>query len=72
MLVLQTVSVDPQLHPDARDLYNVNGNLRKVCQTLKDPKIRLNEIEITLFSPFKPVSKILISYFKSLASCDGT
>lgn len=44
-----------QIHPDAKELFNVNGNLRKVCETLRDPKVRLNEIEITIFNPFKPV-----------------
>jgi len=41
-------------HPDARDLYDVNANLRKVCETLKDPRVRLHEMEIQLMSPFRP------------------
>jgi hypothetical protein len=36
-------------------LFNVNGNLRKVCKTLTDPSARLNEIEISTFNFFKPV-----------------
>jgi DNA ligase-4 len=47
-----------QIHPDAKELFNVNGNLRKVCETLKNPEVRINEIEISLFNPFKPVNSI--------------
>lgn len=42
-------------HPDAKDLFDVNANLRKVCELLKDPSLRRNEIEIQLFEPFKPM-----------------
>ena len=35
-----------KFHPDAKDLYDVNANLRKVCDLLRDPKVRKNEIEI--------------------------
>lgn len=53
-----------KLHPDAKELYNVNGSLRRVCETLRDPNLRLNEIEISLFNPFKPVSlKLELSSF---------
>jgi len=44
-----------QIHPDARELYDVNASLKKVCQTLRDPTVRMNEIEISLFDPFKPM-----------------
>ncbi|GFV88356.1 DNA ligase 4 [Trichonephila clavipes] len=42
-------------HADARDLYDVTNSLEKVCCSLKDPSVRLNEIEISLFSPFRPM-----------------
>ncbi|GAB6026089.1 DNA ligase (ATP) [Chamberlinius hualienensis] len=42
-------------HPDAKDLYDVTNNLQKVCISLRDPKIRLHEIEISMFSPFRPM-----------------
>ena len=29
-----------QIHPDARELYDVNASLKKVCQTLRDPTVR--------------------------------
>ena len=44
-----------ELHPDAKDLFDVNANLAKVCETLKDVTVRLNEIEISLFDPFRPM-----------------
>ena len=42
-------------HPDARELYDVNANLRKVVELLYDPNVRRNEIEISLFDPFRPM-----------------
>lgn len=42
-------------HPDAKELYDSNNNLRKVSDLLKNSEIRLNEIEIELFLPFKPM-----------------
>lgn len=42
-------------HPDARDLYNVTNSLLKVCLKLRDPTVRLHEIEVSLFSPFRPM-----------------
>ncbi|CAH1249356.1 LIG4 [Branchiostoma lanceolatum] len=42
-------------HPDAEDLFNVTNSLAKVCIDLRDPRVRLNEIAISLFSPFKPM-----------------
>ncbi|RXG57680.1 DNA ligase 4, partial [Armadillidium vulgare] len=42
-------------HPDAKDFYDVNNSLSKVCTTLRDPSVRLHEIEISLFSPFRPM-----------------
>lgn len=42
-------------HPDAKDLYEATNNLKKVCDTLKNVNIRLNEIQVELFAPFKPM-----------------
>ncbi|XP_071535419.1 DNA ligase 4 [Panulirus ornatus] len=42
-------------HPDAKDYYDVNNNLEKVCKTLRDPSVRLHEIEVSLFSAFRPM-----------------
>ena len=39
-----------QVHPDARELYDVNASLKKVCQTLRDPTVRY-KLEIS--SSFK-------------------
>ncbi len=36
-------------HPDAVELFNVTSNLRRVCQELKDPSVRLNS-QVYLFS----------------------
>ena len=44
-----------KVHPDSADLFDVNANLRKVCDLLRDPNVRRNEIEIGLFEPFKPM-----------------
>lgn len=42
-------------HPDAKEVYDVSNSLVKICEKLKDPSIRLHEIEITLFEPFRPM-----------------
>ncbi|KAM4711049.1 LOW QUALITY PROTEIN: DNA ligase 4 [Anableps anableps] len=42
-------------HPDATELYNVNTDLKKVCQQLHDPSVSLSEVSIELFSAFKPM-----------------
>lgn len=48
-------SIFKTFHPDASDLFDVNANLKKVCEILKDPSVRRNEIEVQLFDPFKPM-----------------
>jgi len=45
----------PLFHPEAMELYNVCNSLLKVCVDLHDIKTKLNEAEITLFSPFRPM-----------------
>jgi len=52
---LSQASVLGVFHEDAEDLYNVKMSLDKVCTMLKDPTARLHEIEIALFSPFRPM-----------------
>lgn len=42
-------------HTDARDLYDVTNSLAEICKTLKDPNVRLNEIDVKLFAPFRPM-----------------
>ncbi|PNF19465.1 hypothetical protein B7P43_G02347 [Cryptotermes secundus] len=42
-------------HPDAKELYDVCNNLHKVCQLLHNPTVRLHEVEVSLFSPFRPM-----------------
>ena len=47
-------SILSALHPDAKDIFEVNANLEKVCSKFKDPSVRLHEIMVELMSPFKP------------------
>ncbi|KAK9767959.1 DNA ligase (ATP) [Basidiobolus ranarum] len=42
-------------HPDAYKLFNVCSNLRKVCDDLKDPAIRIKSQDLNIFHPFKPM-----------------
>ncbi|PFX16725.1 DNA ligase 4 [Stylophora pistillata] len=42
-------------HPDAMELFGVCNSLPKVCLDLHDPSIRMNEAEMSLFSPFRPM-----------------
>lgn len=42
-------------HPDAKDYYDVTNSLEKVCRTLQDPSVRLHEVEVSLFAPFRPM-----------------
>lgn len=42
-------------HPDGSNLYSTNNNLRKVCEILFDPNVKLNEIEINIFEAFRPM-----------------
>ena len=48
-------SILSALHPDAKEMFEVNANLEKVCSKFKDPSVRLHEIMVELImSPFKP------------------
>ncbi|XP_049941540.1 DNA ligase 4 isoform X2 [Schistocerca serialis cubense] len=42
-------------HPDASTLYDVSNDLSKVCTLLHNPDRRLHEVEITIFSPVRPM-----------------
>ncbi|XP_049793144.1 DNA ligase 4 isoform X5 [Schistocerca nitens] len=42
-------------HPDASALYDVSNDLSKVCTLLHNPNKRLHEVEITIFSPVRPM-----------------
>ncbi|XP_071488614.1 DNA ligase 4-like [Diadema antillarum] len=52
---LSQSSILGTFHPDAEDFFNVTNSLSKVCTDLADPKVRLNEIAISVFSPFSPM-----------------
>ncbi|KAI8092888.1 ATP dependent DNA ligase domain-containing protein [Halteromyces radiatus] len=41
-------------HPQARELYSVCSNLKKVCEDLRNPTTKLGKTTISLFRPFKP------------------
>ena len=42
------------MHDDAKALYEVNANLEAVCEKLRDPKIKLHQVEVSLMTPFRP------------------
>lgn len=42
-------------HPDAAELFNVNTDLKKVCQQLHNLSVSLSDVSIGLFSSFKPM-----------------
>uniref|UniRef100_A0A0C9Q6E2 DNA ligase 4 n=1 Tax=Fopius arisanus TaxID=64838 RepID=A0A0C9Q6E2_9HYME len=44
-------------HPDAEQLFAQNSNIKIVCETLANPKVRINTkiSRINVFSPFKPM-----------------
>lgn len=42
-------------HPDASALYDVSNDLSKVCTLLHNPDRRLHEVEISIFSPIRPM-----------------
>ncbi|XP_041473446.1 DNA ligase 4-like isoform X2 [Lytechinus variegatus] len=52
---LSQQSILGTFHPDAEDFFNVTNSLAKVCSDLSDPSVRLNEIAISVFSPFSPM-----------------
>ncbi|XP_077997197.1 DNA ligase 4-like [Glandiceps talaboti] len=52
---LSQQSILSSFHQDGEEFYNVTNSLAKVCSDLKDPKVRLNEIAISMFLPFSPM-----------------
>ena len=42
------------MHHDAKSLYEVNANLEAVCEKLRDPKVQLHQLEVSLMTPFRP------------------
>jgi DNA ligase-4 len=47
-------SILPLYHPDAVKYFQVCKNLKKLCEDLHDPLVRIDEFPITLFNPFSP------------------
>ncbi|XP_040579752.1 DNA ligase 4 [Lepeophtheirus salmonis] len=43
------------IHDDAKEYYEAHANLRMVCEKLKDRNVSVNEIQIRLMDPFKPM-----------------
>jgi len=54
-LGLGQTSIFNAWHLDAKDYYDVTNCLEKVCLKLCDPQVRLHEIEVSLFAPFRPM-----------------
>ena len=54
-LGLGTAAIFNCFHQDAREFFDTNANLRKVCEALKDPQKRMHEVQISLFTAFKPM-----------------
>lgn len=42
-------------HKDGAAFYATNNSLRKVCEVLADQNIKLHELEIEIFEPFRPM-----------------
>ncbi|RZC39940.1 DNA ligase 4, partial [Asbolus verrucosus] len=42
-------------HEDAANFYATNNNLKKVCVVLNNPQVKLHELEINVFEPFRPM-----------------
>ncbi|KAJ8959846.1 hypothetical protein NQ318_011579 [Aromia moschata] len=42
-------------HRDGAAYYASNNSLRKVCEVLSDHNVKLNELEIEIFEPFRPM-----------------
>jgi DNA ligase-4 len=52
---LSEKSILNYFHDDAVDYFNVTSNLRKVCDDLKNPSVRVSQENVTLFHPIKPM-----------------
>ncbi|XP_044765963.1 DNA ligase 4 [Coccinella septempunctata] len=42
-------------HPDAVEYYKSNNNLKKVCEILWEPTVKLSELNLTIFESFQPM-----------------
>lgn len=42
-------------HRDGASFYATNNSLRKVCEVLADQNVKLHELEIEIFEPFRPM-----------------
>ncbi|KAL1137893.1 hypothetical protein AAG570_009588 [Ranatra chinensis] len=42
-------------HPDAQELHDVTSSLLDICIKLRNPTLRLHEVEVQLFQPFRPM-----------------
>ncbi|KAH8548349.1 hypothetical protein BGW37DRAFT_523377 [Umbelopsis sp. PMI_123] len=51
---MSETSIFDVYHPQAKELYSVTSDLKKVCEKLQDPFARIGKSTIQLFHPFKP------------------
>ena len=64
-------SILSAFHPDAKEMFEVNANLEKVCSKLRDPSVRLHEMMVELMSPFKPQLADRVSIGKIVKEMGG-
>ena len=64
-------SIISAFHPDAKEVFEVNANLEKVCSKLRDPSVRLHEMMVELMSPFKPQLADRVSIGKIVKEMGG-
>src|SRR5699024_9785902 len=43
------------LHEDGANFYATNNNLKKLCEVLSNPQVKLHELEINIFEAFRPM-----------------
>ena len=70
---LSETSLFSVFHPDAEQLFNVTSSLKRVCEDLIDPNKSLGEIEIKLFTPFRPMlaDRILVNKVVQMISSNS-
>jgi DNA ligase-4 len=42
-------------HDDGADFYATNSNLKRMCEVLRNPQVKMHELEINIFEPFRPM-----------------
>ncbi|XP_072034969.1 DNA ligase 4-like [Amphiura filiformis] len=52
---LSQASIFHVFHPDAEDYFNVTNSMAKLCSVLRDPETRMDDVAMTVFSPFSPM-----------------